>query len=218
MNWNWNVFYPVAIGILTVGGAGLAGHLAAKEWWHKWVFWGTAIIIVLLTYFQARSIKEPPTATEIAEAVAAKLQNQPAPAATANPKANEIANEVVKNIWSSQVADNKQMCARAFAVAKRMRDIESDAEEKRKKIGFVTSQAQIAAGERIADDEKAQFKEIYGEIMFVYGEMTARLKNVPDIPFLAQPVLQGGMMAGVDSLSGTAGYLEVLAKKLCPEN
>jgi hypothetical protein len=215
---NLNVFYPVSICVLTVAGAALAGHLAAKAWWHKWIFWGTAIVIILLTYFQARSMKEPPTASEVAEAVAAKLQNRPAPEFPANPKANEVADEVAKKLRAAQTADNKQICARAFAVAKRMRDIESETEDRRKKIGFVSTQAQIAEGDRIADDEKNQFKQIYGEIMFVYGEMRARLKTVPDIPFQARPILLAGFMAGVDSLSGTASYLEVLAKKLCPEN
>lgn len=52
---NATIFYAVAIGVLTAVGAGLAGHLAAKEWWHKWLFWGSGVLIVVLIYFQARS-------------------------------------------------------------------------------------------------------------------------------------------------------------------
>lgn len=70
---NTTIFYAVAIGLLTVLGAGLAGHLAAKERWHKWFFWGTGLLIVVLIYFQARSYKEPPTADEVATAVQNKL-------------------------------------------------------------------------------------------------------------------------------------------------
>lgn len=71
---NWTIFYAVAIGLLTVLGAGLAGHLAAKESWHKWFFWGSGLLIVALIYLQARSYKEPPTAEEIASAVLKKQQ------------------------------------------------------------------------------------------------------------------------------------------------
>src|SRR5713101_8231862 len=70
---NATIFYAVAIGLLTVLGAGLAGHLAANKWWHKWFFWGSGLLIVVLIYFQARSYKEPPTAEEIAVAVQRKL-------------------------------------------------------------------------------------------------------------------------------------------------
>src|ERR1019366_584867 len=65
----WTTFYAVSIALLTVISAGLAGHLAARETSHKWVFWGTGVLIVLLIYFQTRSYKEPPTAAEIAAAI-----------------------------------------------------------------------------------------------------------------------------------------------------
>jgi hypothetical protein len=56
MDWmNWNIGYAVAIGLLTVVVAGLAGHLASTKWWHKWVFWGAGLFIVVLIYFQAVS-------------------------------------------------------------------------------------------------------------------------------------------------------------------
>jgi hypothetical protein len=215
---NWNIFYPVAICILTVAGAALAGHLAAKEWWHKWVFWGTAIVIILLTYFQARSIKEPPTAAEVAEAVATKLQNRPSQDPPANPKTNELADEIAKKIRDVQASDNKQICTRAFAVSKLLRDIEAEADTRRKANGTVSTHAQIDGADRISTDESARLKQIYGEVMFVYGEMRARLNTVPKMPLQAGPILQSGFIAGVDSLSSTASYLEVLAKKLCPEN
>src|ERR1700722_16266115 len=70
---NVTIFYAVTIGLLTVLGAGLAGHLAAKESWHKWFFWGSGLLIVVLIYFQARSYKEPPSVDDIANAVKKKL-------------------------------------------------------------------------------------------------------------------------------------------------
>jgi hypothetical protein len=69
-----NVFYAISIGFLTLLGAGLAGHLAAKEWWHKWIFWGSATLILILIYFQARSSKEPPTVEDISNGVVNKLR------------------------------------------------------------------------------------------------------------------------------------------------
>ncbi len=66
---NMNIFYPVAIGLLTAIGSGLAGHLASTKWWHKWIFWGSGALALVLIYFQARAYKEPPTAKEIAHAV-----------------------------------------------------------------------------------------------------------------------------------------------------
>ena len=63
------MFYAVLIALLTGISAGLAGQLAATKTWHKWVFWGTGSLIVLLVYFQTRSYKEPPTAGEIAAAI-----------------------------------------------------------------------------------------------------------------------------------------------------
>lgn len=69
-----NIFYAVAIGLLTVAGAGLAGHLAAKKAWHKWFFWGSGLVIVILICFQAMSQPPPPpTADEIANDVVRKL-------------------------------------------------------------------------------------------------------------------------------------------------
>ena len=85
------VFFAVAIALLTVISAGLAGHLAATKTWHKWVFWGTAFLIVILVYFQTRALKEPATASEIAAALhyptaaeiaQAVVQIQPPPAST----------------------------------------------------------------------------------------------------------------------------------------
>ena len=40
-------------GIFTAIGSGLAGHLAAKETWHKWIFWGTGLIVVVLIACQS---------------------------------------------------------------------------------------------------------------------------------------------------------------------
>ncbi|HYB60927.1 MAG TPA: hypothetical protein VEH50_05555 [Methylomirabilota bacterium] len=83
---NLSIFYDVSIGLLTVLGAGLAGHLAAKKWWHRWFFWGSGLVIVVLIYFHARSHKEPPTAGEIADAVRQKLgQQQDVPASSPPP-------------------------------------------------------------------------------------------------------------------------------------
>jgi|GEM_PF-1933320 len=71
---NWNIFYAVAIGILTVSGAGLAGYLAAQKKWHKWFFWASGLVIVVLIFFQARSQKEPATVDQIANAVVVKMR------------------------------------------------------------------------------------------------------------------------------------------------
>ena len=72
---NTTTFYAVSIGFLTLLAAGLAGHLAAKEWWHKWIFWGSAALILVLIYFQARSYKESPTVEDISNGVIKKLRD-----------------------------------------------------------------------------------------------------------------------------------------------
>jgi hypothetical protein len=69
------MFFAVAIGLLTVLGAGLAGHLTPKAWWHKWFFWVSGLVIVVLIYFQAQSYKEPPTASQIATAVVKQIHD-----------------------------------------------------------------------------------------------------------------------------------------------
>jgi hypothetical protein len=228
----WSIFVSVAIGLLTVLGAGLAGHLASKERWHKWFFWSSGCLIVVLVYFQARMTKEPPTAAEISDAVSAKIQNKTPQ--DFNPKAAEIADKVAKNILDAQAIENQQICVRAFAVAKRLRDIESEANAKierndRRNLG---TRVGIMNFEAIHEDEDAELKQIYGEVMFVYADMTARIKlssgTLPDIPIKAQQLLSTGRIPrlvpieggyqGVDlhPISPAAVFLELLAKKVCP--
>jgi hypothetical protein len=45
---NWNIVLAALIAILTLSGAGLAGQLAATKPWHKWFFWGTGLVAVIL--------------------------------------------------------------------------------------------------------------------------------------------------------------------------
>ena len=99
------VFYAVTIAILTMLGAGLAGQLAAREWWHKWIFWGTGILIVILVYFQARSYTEPPTLAQIVSAFDQKYsKNEPKPNGPApnyeikSPTATQIADAIASRI------------------------------------------------------------------------------------------------------------------------
>jgi len=63
MHWNWNIFYAVAVGLLTVIVAGLAGQLAATKPWHKWVFWGAGLLTVILIAFQATSNEDQAAAS-----------------------------------------------------------------------------------------------------------------------------------------------------------
>ena len=73
---NKTIFLAVAVGSLTVLVAGLAGHLASTKGWHKWVFWGAGLLTLILIYFQARSVKDPPSADEIAKAVKKELDKK----------------------------------------------------------------------------------------------------------------------------------------------
>lgn len=43
----------IVIALLVSVSSGLAGHLAAKTRWHKWVFWGTGLIVVALISLQS---------------------------------------------------------------------------------------------------------------------------------------------------------------------
>lgn len=43
----------IIAGLLVSVGSALAGHLAAKTRWHKWVFWGTGFTAVVLIGFQS---------------------------------------------------------------------------------------------------------------------------------------------------------------------
>lgn len=227
---NWSVFLAVAIGFLTVLGGGLAGQLASTKWWHKWFFWGSALVIVVLIYFQARMAKEPPTPSEISDAVLAKIQNKSPQGLITDPKAAEIADEVAKNILRAQAIENQQVCVRAFAVAKRLRDIQSDTEAKikRERSG---SEAAADRAQWAYEDARAQLTQIYGEVMFVYSDMTTRIKlssgTPPATPTQAQQLLStgsltppvnlvGGVSYNFDSLSATASFLELLARKVCP--
>lgn len=46
------LWITVALGVLTAVTGGLAGHLAARKGWHKWAFWGAALISVGLLVVQ----------------------------------------------------------------------------------------------------------------------------------------------------------------------
>jgi hypothetical protein len=233
----WSILVSVAIGLLTALGAGLAGHLSSKIWWHKWFFWGSGLVIVVLIYFQARMTKEPPSAAEISDAVSARLQNKTPQGFIADPKVAQIADQVAKNILQAQAIENQQICVRAFAVAKRLRDIESEAnaELERNRQLHDGSDVGVEIFEAIHESEDAELRPIYGEVMFVYADMAARIKQSsgtpPDIPTKAQQFLstgrlprlvpisaEGGGYRGVDRhpLSPTAAFLELLAKKVCP--
>jgi hypothetical protein len=47
------LFLGIIAGTLVAIGSALAGQLAARERWQKWLFWGTGLIAVLLIGFQS---------------------------------------------------------------------------------------------------------------------------------------------------------------------
>jgi len=226
----WSIFFAVAIGLLTVLGASLAGQLASTKRWHKRFFWSSAVVIVVLTYFQARMAKEPPTPAEISDAVLSKIQSKTPRGSIANPIAAEIADEVAKNILQAQAIENQQVCVRAFAAAKRLRDLQSGAEAKLK-LGRTGSEASADRAEGLYEYTNDQLRQISGEVMFVYADMTTRIKlssgTPPAVPIQAQQILSTGSLAppivlvggysyDYSSLSDTAGFLELLTRKVCP--
>lgn len=48
-----DITIAVLLGVLAAGVSGLAGHLAATKSWHKWFFWGSGLVMVILIFVQA---------------------------------------------------------------------------------------------------------------------------------------------------------------------
>jgi hypothetical protein len=116
-----------------------------------------------------------------------------------DPKAAEIADKVAKNILQAQAIENQQVCVGAFAVAKRLRDIQSEAETKLKPVQRSGSEASAMRAQELYEDANDQLRQIYGEVMFVYADMTARIKlssgTPPEIPIQTQQLLSTGSLA-----------------------
>lgn len=48
----WNITIAVILAILAAATSVLAGHLAATKRWHKWLFWGAGVLMVILIGIQ----------------------------------------------------------------------------------------------------------------------------------------------------------------------
>ena len=237
---NWTIFYAVSIALLTVSSAGLAGHLAAKETWHKWVFWGTGFLIVCLIYFQTRSYKEPASAKEI---VAAMRQDQdntngkntPPIARYPSPAARDIAAEIMKDLHLPKSInpttgdDLMKVRADAASVINRLTETVVDAYRSqavwlsRLPPGPTTkiSPAQVHLNMIVQGFDSTYHEQYQQNVKKVYRELMGQINTVPpvsgpprDIKYSDDMIaVQGGPTQGEDKVSDLCTLLTEMEKE-----
>jgi hypothetical protein len=130
---------------------------------------------------------------------------------------------------------DKQLCARAMDVAKRMRELEQRFQAQQRAISdreFSASMAATTQEERSKvwnEMTQAEVQLYYqrnqeyasallAEVLFIRDEMIKKIKTPPPQPQHEGITAFEGTLAGPSPLTMGAAYLEELSKKLCPSN